>query len=107
MFSTDVPSHEGTTGRGPVNGHYVGVLRKGKEPLGAQWRLALQGQCVSKGGLFLHLSLHDTGQGPSGSLEILLCAVFVRSFCVLYFTSAFSVAKPEKVTSSHLPALAV
>lgn len=70
-----------------MNDHYVGVLKKGEEPLGAQWRLALQGEWVSKGGLFLHLSLHDTGVRPSGSLEI---------FPVLYFTSTFSLAKPGK-----------
>lgn len=80
-FSTHGLSHEGTTGRGPVNGHCMGVLKKGKEPLGAQWILALQAEWENKGGLFLHLSLQDTGERPSGSLEILSCAVFY--FCFL------------------------
>jgi len=59
----------------------VNVLKKGKEPLAAQWGLALRGERVSKGHLFLHLSLHDIGERPSGSLELLSCAVF--QFCFL------------------------
>lgn len=63
------------------NNYWADVLKKGKVPLAAWWGLALQGACVSKGGLFLHLSLHNIGKSPSGSLELLSC------------TSAFSVAK--------------
>lgn len=91
VFSTDGLSCESTTERVPVN--YMGVLEKGKEPLGAQIGPS-RGVCEQRRAL------------PPSVLAWDRTGTFRKSGDpFLYFTSAFSVAKPRKgyLTSSASP----